>query len=225
MVADKLNEVRNRIASAALRVGRSVDDVTLVAVSKGQPDSVILEAYAAGQRDFGENRAAELASKAPHLPNDITWHFIGSLQTRQVKIALPHTALLHSMDRPRLANSWAAGDSPSPALIQVNVAGEHQKHGTGPDEAGALLELATQLGLDCIGLMTIPPLVADGEDNRKWFAALRDLRDELAVDYPRLAELSMGMTDDFEVAIEEGATMIRVGRAIFGPPGVPARND
>ena len=225
MVADKLNAIRARMAGAADRAGRAVDEVTLVAVSKGQPKSAILAAYAAGQRDFGENRAAELADKAPQLPDDIRWHFIGSLQTRQAKLAVPHTTLLHSMDRPRLVNSWAAVERGAPVLVQVNVSGQEQKHGVAPEGAGDLVEYAVERGLDCVGLMTVPPLVADGEDNRMWFADLRKLRNELASAHPRLRELSMGMTDDFEVAIEEGSTMIRVGRAIFGPPSRPARND
>ncbi len=225
MVADKLNVIRDRMRAASERVGRNVDDVTLVAVTKGQPDTAIMAAYEAGQRVFGENRAAELAAKALRLPGDIEWHFIGSLQTRQAKLALPHAALLHSMDRPRLANTWAAGEAPCPVLIQVNVAGEQQKHGVAPEDTAALVELVQARGLDCVGLMTIPPLVTSDEDNRIWFVELRKLRDRLAPDHHGLNELSMGMTDDFELAIEEGATMIRVGRAIFGPPGVPARID
>lgn len=225
MVADRLNEIRDRARAAAQRAGRRPNDVTLIAVSKGQPDTAIMAAYDAGQRHFGENRAAELARKAPRLPVDITWHFIGSLQTRQAKIAAPHAALLHSMDRSRLVNSWAAGESPPPVLVQVNVAGEEQKHGVAPEDAAALLNRVVESGIECRGLMTIPPLMANAEDNRVWFAQLRDLRDRLGVAHPQLTELSMGMTDDFEIAIEEGATMIRVGRAIFGPPGVPARND
>ena len=225
MVADELNRIRARMAAAADRAGRNPDDVTLVAVSKGQSEEAILAAYKAGQRNFGENRAAELAAKAPRLPVDIIWHFIGTLQTRQAKIALPHTNLLHSLDRPRLVNSWAAGEQRSPVLIQVNVAGEQQKHGIAPSETAGFLELAIAGGLDCVGLMTIPPLATDDQANREIFDQLRRLRDRLAVGHRGLVELSMGMTDDFETAIEEGATMIRVGRAIFGPPGVPARSN
>ncbi len=206
------------MAAAARRTGRTLDDVTLVAVSKGQPREAIMAAYDSGQRVFGENRAAELAAKAPDLPSDIAWHFIGSLQTRQAKVARPHTHLLHSLDRPRLVNSWSAAEPP-PALVQVNVAAEPQKHGAAPGETAALLELARERGVRCVGLMCIPPLVTNAEDNRKWFSALRELRDGLRGDFPDLIELSMGMTDDYEVAIEEGATLIRVGRAIFGAPG------
>jgi hypothetical protein len=199
--------------------------VTLVAVSKGSTLAAIREAYASGHRDFGENRAEELHSKAAQLPADIRWHFIGSLQTRQVRVARPHTYLLHSLDRDRLISKWSADPPPPPALVQVNIAAEPQKHGVVPGETGSLLERARAAGIRCVGLMTMPPLVGDPEDNRRWFKALADLRAELRPDFPGLTHLSMGMTDDYEVAIEEGATMIRVGRAIFGEPGSPARTD
>lgn len=213
------------MASAARRAGRDVDGVTLVAVSKGHSAAEILEAYEAGQRDFGENRAAELAEKAPLLPEDIRWHFIGSLQTRQVKVAQPHSFLLHSMDRLRLANRWGSVSSPPPALVQVNVAGEEQKHGVAPADTIELLEQASAAGVECVGLMCIPPWAQDAEENRRWFVELRQLRDRIATEWPAVSALSMGMTDDFEVAIEEGATLIRVGRAIFEAPGILARID
>lgn len=215
MVARELDIVSAAMRSAANRSGRSGDDMTLVAVSKGHSVAAIREAYAWGQRDFGENRAAELAEKAPQLPDDIRWHFIGSLQTRQAKLALPHTYLLHSLDRARLINVWAREESPPPALLQVNIAAEPQKHGAAVGDVRQLLEQAADSGLRCVGLMTIPPLVANAEENRRWFAGLAELRDRLAPDFPELTHLSMGMTDDYEVAIEEGATLIRVGRAIF----------
>jgi pyridoxal phosphate enzyme (YggS family) len=219
MVAEELTAVYRRMDEAAARSGRDPASVTLVAVSKGQPVEVILEAYAHGHRDFGENRAAELAEKAPLLPDDIRWHFIGSLQTRQTNLARPHTHLLHSLDRPRLINRWADPVDSPPALLQVNIAEEPQKHGAPVAQVGELLRQAEERGIDCRGLMCIPPLVRDGEENRRWFVALRTLRDQFLPEHPRLIELSMGMTDDFEVAIEESATLIRVGRAIFGAPG------
>ncbi len=225
MVTERLNLVRSRVAATAKRVGRDPADITLVAVSKGRSVGEIEACYAAGQRDFGENRAAELEQKAPTLPKDIRWHFIGSLQTRQAKVAGPHTNLLHSLDRPRLVNAWSHVDDASPVLIQVNVAAEQQKHGASPDAVAALAARATDAGLSCHGLMTIPPLANVPDDNRGWFMELRGLRDSLRDTYPEIRELSMGMTDDFEVAIEEGATIIRVGRAIFGAPGDPARID
>lgn len=225
MVTENLTAVWGRIAEAAAVAGRDPAGITLVAVSKGQPIERILEAYAAGQRHFGENRAAELAAKAPLLPGDIDWHFIGSLQTRQAKIARPYTSLLHSLDRMRLVNVWSAAEPKVPALLQVNVAAEPQKHGADPGEVEELLRHATDRGIPCVGLMTMAPLDEDPEGSRRWFAELRQLRDRMLGAYPALAELSMGMTDDYAVAIEEGATIIRVGRAIFGPPGVPARSN
>lgn len=220
MVAQGLAEVNDRIAAAAAVAGRDLSEITLVAVSKGSSVAEILEAYELGHRDFGENRAAELATKAAELPDDIRWHFIGSLQTRQAKIARPHTYLLHSLDRMRLATAWmASGDAP-PALLQVNVAAEGQKHGAEPHQVRELLDSMITSGIVCVGLMTIPPLAAKPDDSRKWFVALREIRDELQDLYPGITNLSMGMTDDFTVAIEEGATLIRVGRAIFGEPGV-----
>jgi hypothetical protein len=225
MVTRELVRVRGLIAAAAGRVGRDPEDVTLVAVSKGNSVTAIMEAYETGQRDFGENRAAELEEKAAELPGDIRWHFIGSLQRRQVKTARPHTYMLHSLDRASLIHTWAAESDPPPALLQVNIAAEPQKHGAAPAEVRSLLVEAAAAGIDCVGLMTMPPLVADPEDNRKWFRDLVTLRDGLLADFPGLIHLSMGMTDDYEVAIEEGATMIRVGRAIFGEPGPPARID
>ncbi len=225
MVAGRLNQVKDRVATAAARAGRDVSEITLVAVSKGRPAADILEAYEQGHRDFGENRAAELAAKAAELPGDIRWHFIGSLQTRQVKIARPHTYLLHSLDRMRLANSWIADGPAPPALLQVNVADEVQKHGADPESVREMLDSVAAAGVVCSGLMTMPPLAAQPEDNRRWFDALRSLRDEMLGLYPGLTELSMGMTDDFEVAIGEGATLIRVGRAIFEASGDPTTID
>lgn len=225
MVAQRLTQVRSRIATAAARSGRDASAITLVAVSKGRSPEEILEAYGHGQRDFGENRAAELATKAVALPEDIRWHFIGSLQTRQAKVARPHTYLLHSLDRARLAHAWTAAGAAPPALLQVNVAGESQKHGTDPAALPELLEEVAKAGVSCTGLMTIPPLVANPEDSRRWFVALREVQDGVLDSHPGLTELSMGMTDDFEVAVEEGATIIRVGRAIFGAPGAPATNN
>jgi hypothetical protein len=225
MVTERLIDIRDRIDQAADRAGRDPAEITLVVVSKGRSPAEIVEAYETGHRDFGENRASELAEKAPQLPKDIVWHFIGSLQTRQAKVARPHTALLHSLDRQRLVNTWAVGGAAPPVLLQVNVAAEQQKHGTSTDEAVELLVSAREAGLACRGLMTIPPLTQEPEDSRQWFAKLRDLRDNLRTEFPALVDLSMGMTDDFEIAIEEGATIIRVGRAIFEELGAPAMSD
>lgn len=217
MVAERLKAVRARIEGAAASGGRDPSDVTLVAVSKGQPLELIEAAYEAGHRDFGENRAADLAEKAGALPVDIRWHMVGHLQHNKVKLARPVVALLHSLDSPRTATAWAKGGHAPPVLIEVNVAGEPQKNGVPPTAAGELIDKATEAGLVVRGLMTLPPLTADPENARPWFVALAQLRAELARNRPELVDLSMGMTDDFEVAIAEGATIVRVGRAIFGP--------
>ncbi len=222
MVAEQLEEIKRRMAAAAIRAERDPQEIVLVAVSKGHTVDSIREAYDTGHRDFGENRAQELAEKAPLLPNDIRWHFIGSLQTRQAKLARPYTYLLHSLDRVRLVNAWSSDGPCPPALLQVNVAAEEQKHGAGIGGVRDLLASARQAGIDCRGLMMIPPLANTAEDSRQWFAQLRNLRDELGASNEGLTDLSMGMTDDFEVAIQEGSTTIRVGRAIFGAPGAPA---
>jgi pyridoxal phosphate enzyme (YggS family) len=216
MAADGLAQVRARIAAAAARSGRDPDSVRLVAVSKGRTVDEVLAAYRAGQRDFGENRAQEMAAKVPELPEDIRWHFVGPVQRRKVKIIRPLTHLLHSFDRVALAAVWAAGDTPPPAtLLEVNIGAEPQKHGVLPVEVDATLTTVADLGITPRGLMIIPPAPDVAADSRDWFRQLRVMRDELAPAHPGLVELSMGMTDDFEVAIEEGATMIRVGRAIF----------
>lgn len=214
-MATGLNIVRNRMAEAAARSGRDVDEITLVAVCKGRSDAEVLAVYDQGVRDFGENRAEALAARAPGLPADIRWHLVGTVQRRKVKLALPVTFLLHSLDRESLARSWASAPEPPPVLVQVNIAREEQKHGVPPEGAAGLIEVARDCGIDVRGLMTIPPLPERPTDSAKWFDGLRELRDALLPDLPGLTELSMGMTDDFEVAISSGATIIRVGRAIF----------
>ncbi|MBM3694465.1 MAG: YggS family pyridoxal phosphate-dependent enzyme [Actinobacteria bacterium] len=214
----RLDEVRERIASAAARAGRDEARITLVAVTKGVPADLVRAAYAAGQRDFGENRADSLAARWGELPADARWHFIGRLQGNKVRLVRPVAALLHSLDRTDLAGYWAKGPGlPPPALVQVNVSGEGQKAGVAPAEVEALLAAAVHLGIEVPGLMTIPPAAADPEEARPHFRALADLRRSLATRWPGLSGLSMGMSDDFEVAVEEGATLLRVGRAIFGP--------
>jgi pyridoxal phosphate enzyme (YggS family) len=217
MAADGLSLVRDRIEAAAARSGRAPESVRLVAVSKGRTVDEIMAAYRAGQRDFGENRAQELAAKVPELPGDIRWHFVGPVQRRKVKVIRPLTHLLHSLDRVALAVSWSGGDSPPPAtLLEVNIAVEPQKHGVVPAEVDGTLATMAQFGIEPCGLMVIPPAPDAAADSRLWFAQLREMRDALLPRYPALIELSMGMSDDFEVAIEEGASIIRVGRAIFG---------
>ncbi len=210
--------VMERVVAAAQRVGRDPAEVTVVAVGKTMPAHKILALYEMGHRDFGENRAHELAEKAEKLPNDIRWHFVGALQSNKARMVRPVVHLLHSMDRPSLAKAWSKGlGLPPPVLVEVNLGAEPQKAGVGPDEAGAMVDDLIVLGLDVRGLMTIPPISVDREESRSRFAQIRSLRDEIAHYHPSVVELSMGMTEDFEVAVEEGATLIRVGRAIFGP--------
>ncbi len=207
--------VVDRVEAAARRSGRTPAEVTLVAVSKGQPADAIGALHALGHRHFGENRATELAEKAPLLPDDITWHFVGTIQRRRIPMIRSHAALVHSFDRTALVAPWG-GDTGPPVLLQVNLAAEPQKHGVAEDGAGALVAAAVAAGIRCRGLMVMPPVASDPELSRPWFRRLAELRTRLSADHPGLTELSMGMTDDFEVAVEEGASFIRVGRAIFG---------
>jgi len=218
MVAGRLTEVRERVAAAAARVGRPPEGVRLVAVSKTALPVALRAAYDAGQRDFGENRASRLLEVVALLPGDARWHFLGRLQGNKVARVRPVTHLLHSLDRPDLAGYWVKGPGlPPPVLIQVNVAGEAAKGGGRPGEAESLVEVAAGLGIEVRGLMAIPPLPSVPEDSRPHFRELAGLRSRLAGRWPGTTELSMGMTEDFEVAVEEGATLLRIGRAIFGP--------
>ena len=212
-----LDDVTRRIAEAAGRAGRDPSDVRLIAVSKAQPISKVLEVYNQGQREFAENRAQELATRLDTTPDDIRWHFVGRLQRNKIRIVRPSVVLLHSMDRLRLAAGWLKGPGmPPPVLLQVNMGSEPQKGGVSPLDAERVLAEIVGLGADVRGLMGIPPM-SSSVAARRHFADLAALRDRLAPHWPRLRELSMGMTDDFEIAIEEGSTMVRVGRAIFGP--------
>lgn len=211
-------EVMRRVELAASKSGRSVGDVTVVAVSKTMSPEDILLIYEQGHRDFGENRAQEMAEKVGRLPDDIRWHFVGSLQSKKAKLVRAKTHLLHSMDRRSLANAWLKGPGkPPPVLLQVNVGEEPQKSGVLPEEVVESAQTMSALGLDVRGLMAIPPIPETAEGSRRYFVELRRLRDLVASTVPSVDHLSMGMTDDFEVAIEEGASIIRVGRAIFGP--------
>lgn len=214
-MASGLSEVLERVAAAARRSGRDPSAVTLVAVSKGVSDEAVREVYGLGVRDFGENRADDLVARRGRLPDDIRWHFIGRLQGNKVRRVSPCVHLLHSLDRPELAGYWARQPGAPPVLLEVNVSGEAAKAGVASAGLEPLLDTALGMGLDVRGLMTMAPLADDPEAARPHFAALRTLRDRLRADHPGLTELSMGMTDDYEVAVEEGATILRVGRAIF----------
>ncbi|HEV2527863.1 MAG TPA: YggS family pyridoxal phosphate-dependent enzyme [Thermomicrobiales bacterium] len=230
---DRLDAIRERIAAAAERSGRSADAIQLVGVSKTVDRDVVLDAVAAGLTHFGENRVQDASRKFAELPGeDVRLHMIGPLQTNKARAACKVAHMIESVDRPGLIEVLAsetgklaasgdlrAGDR-LPVLLQVNVAREPQKSGCAPEEAAGLVEAIMAVPtLDLRGLMTIAPLVDDPDDVRPTFAALRDLRDDLARQFPGAAldMLSMGMTNDFEQAIAEGATSIRVGRAIFLP--------
>ena len=218
-IAALLGEVRERVAQAARRSLRTPDSVRLVLASKTQPPEAIRAAYDAGAREFGENYVQEALGKRVRLTDlaSIRWHLIGHLQTNKARAAVENFDLIHSLDSQRLAGALARARSTPPVavLIEVNLGGEETKTGVGPDEVEQLLETARGK-LDVRGLMVIPP----PRDSRGYFVRLRELRDRLAASTGiGLSELSMGMTDDFEVAIEEGATIVRVGRAIFGERG------
>lgn len=220
--AERLHEVRQRIAAAAVRSGRKPDEVDLLAVSKTFPPGLIAEAAQAGQRLFGESRAQECLEKIPALSPQLRWHFIGHLQSNKVRKVLPLCEAFHSIDSTALALDFeriAAEEGCHPQIyLQVNVAGDGRKFGFTADsvrrEIGPLLALKR---VEVVGLMTIPPAVEDPGQSRPHFAALRELRDLLVADTGvPLPGLSMGMSGDYEVAIEEGATIVRVGSVIFG---------
>ena len=213
-IAERVAHVRQRVERAAERAGRSPADVTIVAVSKGFPPSAIDEAAVAGIAHIGENRVQEAAAKIPGLRGlPVTWHLVGHLQTNKTKTALELFDIIHSVDSLHLAEVLShRAERPLPVLLEVNVTGEASKFGFSPDEVAAAAQAIAHLPhLDLRGLMTVAPFVGDPETVRPAFRELRRLRDALG-----LRELSMGMTDDFEVAIEEGATLVRIGRAIFG---------
>jgi hypothetical protein len=219
-ITARLAELRERVALAARRAGRDPAAVTVVLASKTQPPEAVRAAYAAGAREFGENYVQEAAAKQDALADlgDLRWHLIGHLQTNKARDAANRFALIQSLDSARLAAALGrVRPAPRvPVLIEVNAAGEVSK--TGVEAAGLerLIE-AARAAVDILGLMTIPPAAPDPERARPHFAMLREMRDRLAAATGlALSELSMGMTGDFEVAIEEGATIVRVGRAIFG---------
>jgi hypothetical protein len=219
-IAARLMAVRERMARAARRVERDPAAVRLVLASKTQPPEAIRAADSAGARDFGENYLQEATAKQDALADlgDLRWHLIGHLQTNKARDAANRFSLIHSLDSERLAAALArARPVPRvPVLIEVNAAGEASKNGVAATEVERLIEDARPI-VEILGLMTIPPPSPDPERSRSHFAMLRTMRDRLAAATGlALSELSMGMTDDFEVAIEEGATIVRVGRAVFG---------
>ncbi|HEC34014.1 MAG TPA: YggS family pyridoxal phosphate-dependent enzyme [Chloroflexi bacterium] len=238
-VHQNLLRVRERIAEAALRAGRDPGEVTIVAVSKTFPVQAILAGYAAGLRHFGENRPEEGAEKIPQVNTAVEgprpiWHMVGHVQSRKAALTVTHFDVVHSVDRPRIARRLSRFATEAgremPVLLECNISGETTKFGFSLDrwqeEAAqreaffaACAEVLALPGLRVAGLMTMAPFTDDPETVRPVFAGLRALRDALAERFPEAdwRVLSMGMTDDFEVAVEEGATMVRIGRALFGP--------
>jgi hypothetical protein len=226
-IVSRLADVRARILAAAERAGRMPTSVTLVAISKQFDVEAVLAARRAGQADFGESRAQELKRKSRELGKGVRWHFVGRLQRNKVKDVVGTASLVHSVDRLDLGEAIADRARKSAkmqrVLVQVNVGDDPAKGGCAPGDALALV--GKLRGLDwiaCEGLMTIPPMDVDP---RPHFTALRQLRDDIRSRFPEVQHLSMGMTGDFEVAVEEGATIVRVGEAVFGPRPVRADED
>jgi PLP dependent protein len=217
-IADRHEQVLVRIADAQRRAGRASDSVRLVLASKTQPPAALAAAFAAGAREFGENYVQEAVSKRSELGKDnICWHLIGHLQTNKARVAVETFDLIQTLDNKRLASAlFRFHPARMPVLMEVNLAGEPSKSGISPDGAEALIDIVRDQ-VDVQGLMAIPPTAAEPAASRRYFRQLRELRDRLAESTGlALKELSMGMTDDFEAAILEGATIVRVGRAIFG---------
>ncbi|HEY6839149.1 MAG TPA: YggS family pyridoxal phosphate-dependent enzyme [Geobacteraceae bacterium] len=223
-IADNLELIRERIAAAALRAGRDPASVRLVAVSKVQPAAAVSEAARAGQSIFGENYVQELTAKATQVTDAVEWHFIGGLQTNKVKQLVGVVTMIHSVDRLSLAaeidRQWGRVGKVCDILIQVNISCEETKCGTSTEELVLLVREAAKLPhLRIRGLMTMPPFYDDPEGARPYFRELAELGREIAalgIPGVEMAELSMGMSGDFEVAIAEGSTLVRVGSALFG---------
>lgn len=212
-IADNLEDVRMQVKTAAAEAGRDGDEVTIVVITKGRQPSEIQELYDAGHRDFGENRAQELAAKVGVLPEDVRWHFVGPLQRNKVRHVRPVSTLLHSLDRESLAAAWVKGPGTAPpALLEINIGREPQKAGVLPEAASETAEAVLELGVELKGVMAIPPNV---EDPSPYFTELVDIRDALASRWPQMTEVSAGMTQDYPLAVKAGATIVRPGRAIF----------
>jgi PLP dependent protein len=221
-IAENLARVREQVAQAAARAGRSVEDVELVAISKTHDAGRVRKAIDAGQTLFGESRVQEARVKIPELPSNLRWHFVGHLQKNKIRHTLPLFELIHGIDSLALArdmNRIAEDEGMHPrVLLEVNVAGEGSKFGFTPEKLREEMESLLALPrLSILGLMTIPPAAEEAEASRRFFVELRELRDRLQTEFRvDLAQLSMGMTQDYRVAVEEGATLVRVGTAIFG---------
>jgi pyridoxal phosphate enzyme (YggS family) len=228
-IAENLERVKSQIADAAKKSGRSTDEIELVAISKTHDAGKVREANQAGQTLFGESRVQEARAKIPELPSNLRWHFVGHLQKNKIRHALPLFELFHGIDSLDLAheiNRVAEEEGLHPRiLLEVNVAGEGSKFGFKPETVRQQMEQLLSLSRVSIeGLMTIPPLSEEAEMSRKFFVGLRQLRDALEKEFSvKLPTLSMGMTNDFPVAVEEGAALVRVGTAIFGERSRPKR--
>lgn len=224
MLKENLQQVEERIAQACARAGRDRSEVTLIAVSKTKPVEMLQEVYDAGIRTFGENKVQEICEKYDRLPQDIAWHMIGHLQRNKVRQVIDKAALIHSVDSYRLAQEISVQAQKKnlqmPILIEVNIAEEESKFGISADDTIRLVEeIAALPNLQIRGLMTIAPYVTDAEENRLYFRQIKQLSVDIKnknIDNVSMDILSMGMTGDYEVAIEEGATMVRVGTGIFG---------
>lgn len=224
MLKENYRNVQENIQRACEKVNRSVDEVTLISVSKTKPLSMLQEAYDCGAREYGENKVQEMTEKEGQLPKDIHWHMIGHLQTNKVKYIAPYVHLIHSVDSLKLAQEInRQGEKCNrsiPILIEVNIAEEESKFGIKKDETISLVREISKLPHVAIkGLMTIAPFVDDPEENRVYFRGIKELSVDIAnenIDNVCMDVLSMGMTGDYMVAIEEGATMVRVGTGIFG---------
>lgn len=224
MITENLEQVRKNIDEACRMAGRDPKEVTLIAVSKTKPVSMLKEAYDAGARCFGENKVQEIMDKHPQLPEDIQWHMIGHLQRNKVKYIVDKVSMIHSVDSLRLAQTIeqeaAKHNVCVPVLLEVNVAQEESKFGLKMDEVLPLIEtIADFLHIKVQGLMTIAPYVENAEDNRDFFRQLKKLSVDIEaknINNVSMSVLSMGMTGDYQVAVQEGATMVRVGTGIFG---------
>ena len=224
MVYENYKEIASIVDETCTSCGRAREDVTLIAVSKTKPVELLQEAYHAGARDFGENKVQEIMDKYDKLPDDIRWHMIGHLQTNKVKYIADKVYMIHSVDSVKLAleiNKQALKvNRVIPVLIEVNIAGEDSKFGVKPSECEALIrEIHTFSGIAVKGLMAVPPFVDDPEDNRQHFQTLKQLSVDIMqknIDNVCMDFLSMGMSGDYAVAIEEGANLVRVGTSIFG---------
>lgn len=224
MISENITQIQTNIKTACQKYKRTFTDVTLISVSKTKPVSMLMEAYNAGSRDFGENKVQELIEKYDIMPKDIRWHMIGHLQRNKVKYIVDKVFLIHSVDSLKLAEEISKEAQKKNVcvsiLIEVNIAGEDSKFGIKPEEAEQLVRSISVLpAVQIKGLMTIAPYVENPEDNRQYFAQLKQLSVDINhknIDNVSMNVLSMGMTGDYEVAIEEGATYVRIGTGIFG---------